>query len=208
MNVYPKTGWMANRFNVRILDLRTGEDVAHEVARIESYPERVGAAVPKALFLPIHAAGLQGRAAMILKQELLALDGDCIISPAVYLGDWDTPTDALILATLRQHRALIPRLRALPVGDLPRLAEEIERALAAYDGTKAPLVLQEQPQRVGDDPPGVRPTRRGAARRQLRAAADPPLAPHIIGDPGQQPHLHRLRAGGGNGPGRGEYLSG
>ena len=96
---------MAERFNLRVLHVPTVDDVARAVAQIENVPERVAATAPKGNFLVIHAAGLPPVAATILKQELLALDADCVISPAVYLGDRETPTDTLIMATLRQYQA-------------------------------------------------------------------------------------------------------
>ena len=46
---------------------------------------------------------------------------------------------------------------------------------------EATLMLEQQPQWIGDDPTGVRPAGRGAARRQLEAAPDSPLAAHIAG---------------------------
>ncbi len=133
---------MPERFNVRILDLPTADEIAREVARIEPYPERVAAITPKGRFILIHAAGLSSAAAMILKQELLALDADCVISPEVYLGDRVASTDALIMATARQYRALIPRLRLLPIGDLASLAGELEQTLAAYEGVQEPLEIR------------------------------------------------------------------
>src|ERR687885_78308 len=133
---------MPERFNVRILDLPTAGEIAREVARIEPYPERVAAITPKGRFILIHAAGLNSSAAMILKQELLALDADCVISPEVYLGDREASTDALIMATARQYRMLIPRLRLFPIGDLPTLAGEIEQTLAAYEGVQEPSEIR------------------------------------------------------------------
>ena len=129
---------MADRFNLRVLHLPTTADVAREVARIEGAPDRVAAAAPKGTLLVIRADHLAPAAAVILKQELLALDADCVISPAVYLGERDTATDTLIMATERQYRALIPRLRPFPLGDLPRLAEELEVLLASYTGDTPP----------------------------------------------------------------------
>ena len=69
------------------------------------------------------------------------------------------------------------------------------------------LVLEQQPERVGDDPPGVCPARRGAPRRQPRAAPDPTLAPHVAADPRHEPHLNRRRPRCGNGPSGGQCLS-
>ena len=134
---------MPNRFNVRALFVPTAADLAREVARIESFPERVAATVPKGSMVVLHAAGLRSTASMILKQELLALDADCVISPGVYLGDGETNTDAVVMATARQYARLTPRLRQFPIGDLPGLADEIEQALAAYVGKPEPILTAE-----------------------------------------------------------------
>lgn len=130
---------MAKRFDVRVLELPSAADLAREIARIEPYPERVAATTPKGAFFVLRAAGLSAAAAMILKQELLALDADCVIAPAVYLGDREATTDALIMATRRQYTALVPRLRVFPIGDLPDLAAEIEMVLLNYAGARQPL---------------------------------------------------------------------
>lgn len=141
---------MPERFNVRVLHLPAERDVAREVARIEPYPERVNATAPKGVLLVLHAAGLSWTAAVILKQELLALDAEGVISPEVYLGAREAPTDALIMATIRQYRALLPRLHQFPVGDLPQLAREIEQALTHFDGVPSPLVIRDTTFRWGE----------------------------------------------------------
>ncbi len=123
---------MRDRFNVRVLELPTLAEVEREVARIEPYTERVAATAPKGLFHLIHAAGLSSTGAMILKQELLALDADCVIAPDVYLGDRQAVTDAVIMASLRQYRGLIARLRLFPLNELAQLADELEQVLGGY----------------------------------------------------------------------------
>ena len=141
---------MPEGFNLRVLHLPTPAALAREIARIEPYPDRVAATTPKGIFQVVHAAGLSWVAAVLLKQELLALDADCIISPAVYLGDRDAPTDALIMATARQYAALIPRLRLFPVGDLPRLAAELERLLSDVGATPEPIEIGGAPWSWGE----------------------------------------------------------
>ncbi|HSH82312.1 MAG TPA: dihydropteroate synthase, partial [Herpetosiphonaceae bacterium] len=130
---------MANRFNVRPLFVPGPADLAREVARIESFPERVAAATSKGSFVVLHVSGLEATAAMVLKQELLALDADCVISPEVYLGDRSARTDGVLMGTSCQYARLVPRLRHFPIGDLPGLAEEIERTLASVAGTPDPI---------------------------------------------------------------------
>ncbi len=59
--------------------------------------------------------------------------------------------------------------------------------------TEPPLVLEQQPQRVGDDPARVREARGRAPRGERRPAADAPFAAHVVDDALHQPHLHRRR---------------
>lgn len=131
---------MAERLNLRVLRLQNAEEIAREVARIEPYPERVAATTPKARFMVVHARGMNTVAAMILKQELLALDADCVISPAAYLGMADS-TDVLILATLRQYQALAPRLHGFPVEDLRGLGAELDRLISNLEQPPSPTAI-------------------------------------------------------------------
>lgn len=126
---------MSGHFNLRVLAADEYDALAAEIARVESFPERVAATTPKGLFRVVRADQLSYVAAIILKQELLALDADGVISPAVYLGDRSATTDLVIFATLRQYRALIQRVTAFPLDELHAFAAQLESALAAYDAT-------------------------------------------------------------------------
>lgn len=127
---------MPSRYNPRVLALNSPAELAAEVATIESYAEAVPRVVAKAAHRLIRVERLDATAAMILKQELLALDADALISPAVYLGDRDATTDALIFASLRQLAELVRRLAALPLPALRALAAELEEVLRADDGAE------------------------------------------------------------------------
>jgi dihydropteroate synthase len=122
---------MENRYNARILALSAPDDLMAEIATIESYPEAVSRVAAKASHRLIRVERLHATDAMILKQELLALDGDALISPSVYLGDRDALTDALIFATLRQLHELTRRLGALPLPALQALGAELAELLQA-----------------------------------------------------------------------------
>ncbi|NJP05924.1 MAG: dihydropteroate synthase [Chloroflexaceae bacterium] len=117
----------------RILTFAHPSELADEVATIESYAEGVERMVGKGSWRIIRISGVAATHAMILKQELLALDGDALVSPEVYLGNRDRGTDALIFASLRQLHELIARFRRLPLPALQRLADELETTLQAYD---------------------------------------------------------------------------
>src|SRR5262249_46658432 len=109
---------MESHYNTRFLALDTPADLEAEIRTIESYVEAVPRVLRKASHRIVRVERVPAVAAMILKQELLALDGDALISPTVYLGDRDAITDALIFATLRQLHDLARRLGALPLTPL------------------------------------------------------------------------------------------
>lgn len=127
---------MAASFNVRVLAAHDPTSVGAEIATIESYAEQVAKNTAKGVFRAVRADGLSYSAAMILKQELLALDADGIISPEVYLGDRDARTDIVMFATLRQYRELARRIGAFPVPDLQTLAAELRAVLDAVFATE------------------------------------------------------------------------
>jgi dihydropteroate synthase len=122
---------MENCYNARILALASPADLEAEIRSIETYAEAVPRVILKASQRLIRVERLPATVAMILKQELLTLDGDALISPAVYLGERDAITDALIFATLRQLHELTRRLAALPLPALQSLAAELEELLRA-----------------------------------------------------------------------------
>ncbi|HEX6291531.1 MAG TPA: dihydropteroate synthase [Herpetosiphonaceae bacterium] len=127
---------MATQFNVRVLAAAEASALATEIARIESYPERVAATTGKGIFRVVRVDQLSYVAAIIVKQELLALDADGVISPAVYLGDRAATTDMVIFATLRQYRSLVERLAAFPLDELHGLAAQLAATFTAYDATE------------------------------------------------------------------------
>ncbi|MFL5804477.1 MAG: dihydropteroate synthase, partial [Roseiflexaceae bacterium] len=122
---------MENHYNARFLALTSPAELEAEIQTIETYAEAVPRVLHNASHRLVRAERLPAAAAMLLKQELLALDGDALISPAVYLGDRDATTDALIFATLRQLHKLERRLRRLPLPALQALAAEIAALLRA-----------------------------------------------------------------------------
>jgi dihydropteroate synthase len=122
---------MEHNYNTRFLALASPAELEAEIRTIETYAEAVPRVLHKASHRLVRAERLPATAAMILKQELLALDGDALISPAIYLGERDATTDTLIFATLRQLHELARRLRLLPLPPLQALAAELEALLRA-----------------------------------------------------------------------------
>ena len=64
-----------------------------------------------------------------------------------------------------------------------RLVQQAQRE----HGAEPALVLEQQAQRVGDDPPGVVPARRQASGGQPGPATNPPLPADVIGDAATSP---------------------
>lgn len=120
-------------YNPRILTCTNQRDLAAEIASIETYPEGMERMLRKGSARVMRISQVEATVAMILKQELLALDGDALISPDVYLGQRETTTDALIFASLRQLHELITRFRRMPLPAIQTLATELAQTLAAYE---------------------------------------------------------------------------
>jgi dihydropteroate synthase len=118
-------------FNVRIIQPPTRALLLAEIARIESYAAAVERVAGKAWLRLLHFDRVPPHPAMLLKQELLALNGDALITPEVYLGTATTPTPVLAWASERAWLALCRKLSQLPVAALQQLGQEIGQALGA-----------------------------------------------------------------------------
>ncbi|HEU4328105.1 MAG TPA: hypothetical protein VFS21_33520 [Roseiflexaceae bacterium] len=127
----------APRHNPRILVATPLELLRAEVAAIETFGAAIPRVVAKAAQLLVQVDALEAPAAMILKQELLARGADALISPAVYLGDRDATTDALIFASLRALRETSQRLALFPLPALQVLGAELAELLAGYERGRA-----------------------------------------------------------------------
>ena len=120
-------------FNVRILELDGLEGLRAEMEKIGANPEGIEIMAPKGILRAIKLEGVGYAAANILKQEMLARGAEAAIAGDIYLGKRER-TDVLLLGTLRHYRRLIPKLRAQPLKSLQAIADEIEEALARYEG--------------------------------------------------------------------------
>ena len=120
-------------FNVRILELDGIEGLRAEIEKIGADPEGIKIMAPKGILRAIKLEGVGYAAANILKQEMLAQGAEAAIAGDIYLGKRER-TDVLLLGTLRHYRRLIPKLRAQPLKSLQAIADEIEEALARYEG--------------------------------------------------------------------------
>jgi dihydropteroate synthase len=127
---------MSRSFNMRVLSAPDAAAVAAEIARIEPYAAQVARNAPKGVFRVVRADGLSYVTAILLKQELLTLDADGVISPEVYLGDRDATTGIVIFATQRQYETLLSRLPAFGLPELDAFAAELGATLRAEAATE------------------------------------------------------------------------
>lgn len=128
----------ARAHRARVLSLLNVERARSEIARIGPAPLALGWFTDKARLRPVRLEQVRGKAAAILKQELLAVGGDCVVSPQVANFD-DAPRPIILLATARQYEHLLPKLRMQPLG-LPQIADEVRTALDYYDQSECPTL--------------------------------------------------------------------
>ncbi len=119
--------------NARVVRLDTEARIRAEMKKIGASPPGIKIMTPKASFRAVKLEGLNFAAANIIKQEMLARQGEAVTSRAVY-STKESVSDVLILGTLRQFEDLIRKLRLQPFKSLVRIASELEEALANYAG--------------------------------------------------------------------------
>lgn len=91
----------------------------------------------KAIHRVIKLEGLDGRAANILKQEMLARGGEVAIAKSVY-NLKGTASDVVLMGTLRQFASLLVKLAQQPLG-LTEIADEIGKSLTNFESTPSSL---------------------------------------------------------------------
>jgi len=120
-------------FNTRIRLIRDEEEAKKEIERIGSGKEGIEIMAPKAIHRVIMIEGIDCKAANILKQEILAVDGECAVSwDAILSKEENSPV--LLMGTLEQYSRLIPKLKKQPFG-LKGIAEEIKVVIENFNLT-------------------------------------------------------------------------
>ena len=111
---------------LRIRNFKTIEDAEHAFAEIGCDSAGIKIMAEKGLFLTQKITGISLRAAIILKQEMMALGGDVVLDREVMTLKPEK-TDALILGTQKQYRKLCQKLYQQPFG-----CKEIAALLKEY----------------------------------------------------------------------------
>lgn len=118
---------------IRVLTITKRAQLTALVAQIERYPEAIDRVVSKAWLRVVWLDSVSPHTAMLLKQELLALDGDALIDSNVYLGTANTPTPILAWASERAWRTFERKMALMPIAELQQLGQAVHAALDAVD---------------------------------------------------------------------------
>jgi len=121
-----------SRYNVRLLR-RDPPSLRKEMEAIGADPRGMAIMAPKGRWHLIKLEKLSFAAASILKQEMLAKDGEAVLSGEIYFGGERT-TDVLLMATKQTMQRVLKVLRVQPLPSLQQLAEELVAALECDDG--------------------------------------------------------------------------
>ncbi|MFW6437651.1 MAG: dihydropteroate synthase [Armatimonadota bacterium] len=115
----------------RVLCAATYPEMLAEMGKIGVHPAAAGWMAQKARVQPVRIEGVPGEAAALLKQEMLALGGDCAVHRRV--ADFNSEAGAIILiGDARMYDRLLERAALQPHG-LEEIAREAVAAVRASD---------------------------------------------------------------------------
>ncbi len=120
-----------SRYNLYRISPKSQAELTAFINKVGSDPGGVKLMAPKGEHMLIHVENLSLKAANILKQELLSRGGDVALHRGV-AGLSIEKTNAIMMATRRQLRELMIKLKVQPFG-LKTLARELEELLRQYD---------------------------------------------------------------------------
>lgn len=124
---------MAIEIAVKFID--NLDQARSEIMAVGSDPAGWQRMVPKAVHRIIKLSGVNPTQANIIKQEILARGGEAAVARGIVNHTVET-TDVLMMATLKQYRTFIEKLKMQPFG-LAQLADRIKEALDNLEGLKA-----------------------------------------------------------------------
>jgi len=125
------------KYRMRILQRNTREEIIHEMKRLGADPPGIGLMFPKGLTRIIHLSDVPCPIANLLKQELLSRGGDCAVAHGTLTHSVET-TDLLMVATERQYRKLIGKLKRQKFFGLPAFADELARCIRSFNRDRFP----------------------------------------------------------------------
>lgn len=110
-----------------------------EMIELEVCKEGIDIMAAKMRHLIFMVRGLDPRGANVLKQEMLAADGEAAI-PYHAISDMSRPADCLVSGTQRQFQIAIAKLMTQPFG-LRDVAEELADAIKELDRPRKPVKI-------------------------------------------------------------------
>lgn len=125
---------------VRLQQLDSPAEVRAALAAVGVDPAGIALMTPKFRHLVLRLHRVELRAAILLKQEMLARGGEAAVAREVAALACEA-TDVLLSGTVAQYRSLVDKLRTQPFG-LSRLADDLEAAVRAVEGETKPEVLE------------------------------------------------------------------
>jgi len=132
----------------RVVTLDSEESVRAELRAMRVSRSGVDIMSPKGVFRAVRLHEVPLRAALVIKQEMLAKGGEAAL-PYAAAGLGEERCDMLLVGTLRQFSRLTETLKLQPFG-LPAIAREIDATLAAFDGTPEPMCIGGRTFRFGE----------------------------------------------------------
>jgi dihydropteroate synthase len=113
---------------VEVIESISLSDAGRLMRSMGVHPGGIAIMAPKAVFRLVRLEGVDPRAAVILKQEMLARGGDAALPRSI--SDFSpAPADLLLMGTLHQYSGLIRKLYAQPWYGLERVARALGEAL-------------------------------------------------------------------------------
>lgn len=125
-------------FLTRVISIENLAIAEKEMLKIGVHGDGIGIMAPKAVFRAVKIKDVSSTAANILKQDMLSRGGDAATSRGV-IDHSQERSDVLLFGTLAQFESLASRLKAQQFR-LPEIAENIKKALAAYETVPPPIL--------------------------------------------------------------------
>lgn len=119
----------ARHHNARVMLITDLDRAREEIARVGASPESIDIMAPKSVFKVVKVEDVPLKAAIILKQEMLAKGGEAAIAWGV-AGLKVEATDVVLSGTIRQLRMVCEALQRQPFG-LKHISREITEAIEA-----------------------------------------------------------------------------
>ena len=97
-------------FEAKILKFNSEKEAKEEIRKIDVSEDAVQIMAPKGVFRVIKLHNVRNAVGNILKQEMLSLGGECVVSQ--YTVNCSKPrTDALLFGTVKHYIALIQKMK-------------------------------------------------------------------------------------------------